>query len=115
MNVKNINPNDLAVTTQYPDRKTEIVEILSSIEAAAAAEYLRQTDKANRKALLDLMDEDVRAEIKLLSSFDEDEIGSRMTTNFISVKAGSGIKEAMTALITVEYCGCGYPYNFEKM
>lgn len=75
------------------------IDILSQIEAAVAAEYLRQTDKTNRKNILDLMDSEVKAEIKLLSSFDEDEIGSRMTTNFISVKAGSSIKEAMTSLV----------------
>ncbi len=76
------------------------IDILSQIEAADAAEYLKQTDKGNRKTILDLMDSEVKAEIKLLSSFDEDEIGNRMTTNFISVKAGSSIKEAMTSLVT---------------
>ena len=75
------------------------VEILSRVEATTAVEYLQQLDKAERNVLIELMDEDVRREISLLSSFDEDEIGSRMTTNYISVHSGVGVREAMHALI----------------
>ena len=37
--------------------------------------------------------------ITLLSSFDEDEIGSKMTTNFISIRADISIRQAMKELI----------------
>lgn len=90
-----------AQSAEYLDelgiRKT--IQVLSCLEAADAVEYLRQIDKARRKTLLELMDDGLRAELMLLSSFDEDEIGSRMSTNFISVNAGSSVKEAMSALI----------------
>ncbi len=75
------------------------VEILSRVEATTAVEYLQQLDKAERNVLIELMDEDVRREISLLSSFDEDEIGSRMTTNYISVRSGVSVREAMHGLI----------------
>ena len=75
------------------------VEILSRVEAATAVEYLQQLEKAERNVLIELMDEDVRREISLLSSFDEDEIGSRMTTNYISVHNGVSVREAMHELI----------------
>ncbi len=75
------------------------IEVLSSIETSLAADYLKQSDKAARQTILDLMDDEIKAEIKMLSSFDEDEIGSRMTTNFIAIRAGSSVKEAMHALI----------------
>ncbi|MGN0775031.1 MAG: magnesium transporter [Candidatus Ventricola sp.] len=75
------------------------VEILSRVEAAAAVEYLAQLEKAERNVLIELMDEDVRREITLLSSFDEDEIGSRMTTNYISIHHGVSVREAMRELI----------------
>ncbi len=88
--------------TEYIDELSirKKVDILSNIETSLASEYLRQTEKTNRKNIIDLMDESVKAEIKLLNSFDEDEIGSKMTTNFISVKANSSIKEAMSALVS---------------
>lgn len=75
------------------------VEILSRVEPGTAVEYLAQLEKAERNVLIELMDEDVRREITLLSSFDEDEIGSRMTTNYISVRSGVSVREAMHGLI----------------
>ena len=75
------------------------VEILSRVEPGTAVEYLAQLEKAERNVLIELMDEDVRREITLLSSFDDDEIGSRMTTNYISVRSGVSVREAMHGLI----------------
>ena len=48
---------------------------------------------------MDLLDEDSRREIHLLSSFDEDEIGSKMSTNYISIHNGSSVRQAMRALV----------------
>lgn len=75
------------------------VEILSRLEAATAAECLQQMDKSDRNMLMELMDEDVKREITLLNSFDEDEIGSWLTTNYISVRAGIGVRQAMRELV----------------
>ena len=75
------------------------VEILSRVEPGTAVEYLAQLEKAERNVLIELMDEDARREITLLSSFDEDEIGSRMTTNYIRVHSGISVREAMHELI----------------
>lgn len=75
------------------------VDVLSRLEAATAAECLHRMEKARRNTLIELMDRDAREEILLLSSFDEDEIGSRMSTNFISIPAGSTVRQAMRALI----------------
>ncbi len=75
------------------------VKILSELEVTTAVEYLQQIEKADRNILMELMDDDVRHKITLLSSFDEDEIGSKMTPNFISVRNGISIREAMRELI----------------
>lgn len=75
------------------------VVILSQLEPAAAADYLQTIEKQERSMLLDLMEEDVRKEIVLLSSFQEDEIGSKMTTNYISVHTDIGIRQAMRELV----------------
>ena len=55
------------------------VEILSQLEVPTVVEYLHQLDKPERNTLIDLMAEDVKREITLLSSFDEDEIGSELS------------------------------------
>lgn len=75
------------------------IAVLSAMEPALAAEYLHPLEKQARKTLLDLMEEDVRKEILLLSSFGEDEIGSRMTTNYICVQTGISVREAMKELV----------------
>lgn len=75
------------------------VEVLSRLEAATAAEYLHQMGKSERSTLIELMDRDAREEILLLSSFDEDEIGSKMSTNYVSIPAGCSVHQAMEALI----------------
>lgn len=75
------------------------VDILSQFEITTAVEYLQRMDKADRNTLIRLMDEDRRREIMLLSSFDEDEIGSRMTTNYISIRSGISVRQAMKELV----------------
>ena len=75
------------------------VAVLSGLEPAVAAEYLHPLEKQERKMLLDLMEEDVRKEIILLSSFGEEEIGSKMTTNYICVQAGISVRQAMKELV----------------
>ena len=75
------------------------VEVLSQFEVTTAVEYLREMEKTDRNTLVDLMDEERRREIKLLSSFDEDEIGSKMTTNYISIYAGIDVRQAMKELV----------------
>lgn len=91
--------------SEEPDRQIgelnvlKRVAVLSAMEPADAAEYLQPLEKRDRNLLLELMEEESRREILLLSSFDEDEIGSKMTTNYISVPAGIGVRQAMKELV----------------
>lgn len=73
--------------------------VLSRFESAEAVETLRQMDKTERASLLELMEPEARSEISLLSSFDEDEVGSRMSTNYIEITAGLSVKGAMASLV----------------
>ncbi len=74
-------------------------EILSELEADTAADYLKQLSKPERKTLIDLMDDDSKRSVLLVASFDDDEIGSKMTTNFIKIQADISVKEAMNELV----------------
>jgi magnesium transporter len=73
--------------------------VLSEMEADAAVEVLREIDKSRRLLLIDLMAEDVKKDISLIASFDEDEIGSRMSTNYILIRENLSVKQAMSSLI----------------
>ena len=74
-------------------------EILSALNSAEAVEYLQTLEKPDRSALLELMDEEARQDVLLLSSFDEDEIGSWMTTEYVSVPVSAGVRQAMKTLV----------------
>lgn len=103
-----LDPQTLADVLAYSENRSEYISelsilprvaVLSALEPAVAAEYLNPLEKQERKMLLDLMKEDIRKEISLLSSFGEDEIGGRMTTNYICVQSGISIRQAMKELI----------------
>lgn len=103
-----LDAESLASILEYSERPEEYigeltirkqVEVLSQLEAATAAEYLHQMGKDERNTLIELMDREVREEILLLSSFDEDEIGSKMSTNYVSIPAGCSVRQAMRELI----------------
>ncbi len=74
-------------------------ELLSHLEAASAARYLEELDASEREALLDLLAEEPRREITLFTSFDRELIGSHMTTNYITIGEGLGVRGAMTELV----------------
>ena len=73
--------------------------ILSELEADTAVEILKELDKDKRALLIELMDETSRKDVDLIASFDEDEIGSRMSTNYIVITAGLTVKQAMSELV----------------
>ena len=73
--------------------------ILSKMETDALAEVLQKLDKAKKKLLIELLDPEVRHDIEMIASFDEDEIGSRMTTNCIIIREDLNVKQAMSSLI----------------
>ena len=73
--------------------------VISGLYTDSAVEILHSVDRERRGLILDLLSEDLRREIQLISSFDEDEIGSRMTTNYIAIREDMTIKRAMSELV----------------
>ncbi|MGN0564166.1 MAG: magnesium transporter [Candidatus Heritagella sp.] len=75
------------------------IEILSRLETPTVVEYLKGIGKKERSSIIALMADDARSEISLLASFDEDEIGSKMTTNYIRITSGISVRQAMRELV----------------
>ncbi len=75
------------------------VAVLGKLEIPAILDYLRQLSKEERGILIELLDDEVRQEVALALTFDEDEIGSRMTTNYVTIHAGVSVREAMRELV----------------
>ena len=68
--------------------------ILSRMETDALADVLNKLEKTKKKILIDLLEPEVRRDVEMIASFDEDEIGSRMTTNFIVITDKLTVKQA---------------------
>lgn len=75
-------------------------DIIESMDADDAVDVLDELDDGKSKEIFQLMNEDAREDVKLIHSYDEDEIGSRMTTNFIEIQRGFTIRQAMRELVT---------------
>ncbi len=74
-------------------------DIISNMEADAVVEVMAEIEKDKRTFLAELLDEDVKRDIALIASFDDDEIGSKMTTNYIVIRNDLTVKQAMHELI----------------
>lgn len=74
-------------------------DVVSNLETDTAAGILHEIEKQKRALIIEAVDPDVRKDIKLIASFDEDEIGSKMTTNCIVIRENLTVKEAMTELV----------------
>lgn len=76
------------------------VEIIENMDSDDAVDILENMDEEIGERLVNLLDEEVSQDIRLIQSYDEDEIGSKMTTNFIAIRKGLSVKEAMKELIS---------------
>lgn len=74
-------------------------QLLQEMEPDTAVDVLRMVEQKKQKVLLDLMEEESRQRLRLLASYEEDRIASRMTTNFVAVSNTCSIKEAMHTVI----------------
>ena len=73
--------------------------IISKLDTDTAVDILKSVAKEKRAFIIDALSDDIRKEIQLIASFDEDEIGSRMTTNYIIIHEDMSVKQAMNELI----------------
>ena len=74
--------------------------VVSNLEADTATYILREIERQKRGLIIDALPMDIRKDIALVASFDEDEIGSRMTTNCIVIRENLTIKQAMDELVS---------------
>ena len=79
---------DEQAATEYLDEMDikKAAAILSAMETDAVVDVLQMMPKEKKNLLIELMDDDARKDMAIIASFDEEEIGSRMTTNCIMIR-----------------------------
>ena len=79
----------------------DAAEIIEQMDADDAAEALEELDEETRSEIFELIeDSEIKEDIELIDSYDDDEFGSRMSTNFIAVRKNQTIKETMKTLVS---------------
>ena len=73
--------------------------IIENMDADDALDLLEDMDVTQRNQLMELMDQDTQEDIRLIASYDDDQVGSIMTNNYIEVRAGLSVKQAMKELV----------------
>lgn len=74
-------------------------KILENMDADDAVDVLEEVDEETQEKIISLMDDESTRDIQLIQSYDDEEIGSKMTTNFVVIKNDLTIKQAMKELI----------------
>ena len=79
----------------------DAAEIIEQMDADDALEALDDLDEETRSEIFDLIeDTEIKEDIELLDSYEDNEFGSRMSTNYIVVKRNLSVKEIMKALVS---------------
>ena len=105
-----LDPDLLAAILEYAEEDEDALylsemdihraaSVVSEMDSDDAVSVLKTLPKERRALVIDLMDSDSKHDIKLMASYDDDEIGSRMTTNSIIIRENLSVKEAMSELV----------------
>ena len=78
----------------------EAAKVLSMMEVDDAVDVLDEVDDATKKQVVDMLPEDAGNDIQMILSYEENEMGSRMTTNYIAIRRGIDIRQAMRELVS---------------
>lgn len=77
----------------------KLAAVINEMDADDAVDLLEDVDDDVKAELRAMLDEDVKTDISLIKSYDEDEIGSLITTNYICIRKGLTIRQAMHELV----------------
>ena len=78
---------------------SHVAKIIEQMDSDDAVDVLEEFDDATREKVKSLLGKEANADIELIQSYEEDEIGSKITTNFIEISKGLTVKQAMSELV----------------
>ena len=77
----------------------QLAAVINEMDSDDAVDLLEDIDDTVKNQLYPILKEDVKADIRLIHSYDEDEIGSLITNNYICISKDLNIRQAMHELI----------------
>lgn len=107
--LKALDKEDLSDVVSYMDDVDEFIEnmdvekvadIVELMDVDDAIDILEDLDEEEQQEILSkIEDKELIDDIKLIQSYDEDEIGNKMTTNYIAIHRNLIVKDAMKIVI----------------
>ncbi len=79
-----------------PDSTAKIISLMDSDDAV---DVLEEMDDSAQEQIVALLDEESSRDVQMLLSYEDDEIGSKMTNNFIMIDNALSIRQAMKELV----------------
>jgi magnesium transporter len=79
--------------------KERAADIIESMDADDAVDILDELNEDTRSQIIELMDNEAVEDINLINSYPDDVVGSKMTTNYITVQKDMTIKQAMKTMV----------------
>lgn len=76
-----------------------IARVVSEMDSDDAVDILKNMEQSTKDEIVKRLDKDAGEDVRMLLSYDEDEIGSRMTTNYICIHEDLNIRQAMSELV----------------
>lgn len=76
-----------------------LAAVINEMDSDDAVDLLEKLDENVKDQLRPILNEDVKADIYLIKSYDEEEVGSLITTNYICIKNTLNIRQAMHELV----------------
>ena len=77
----------------------DAADIIEQMDADDAIDVLEELDEDKREEIVKLMDQEAVEDIKAIAQYDEDELGSKMTNNFITILNTDTVTSAMKKVI----------------
>ena len=88
----------------FEELSTEkLADIIEEMDASDAVDVLDELESDMREQIIELLDEESAKDIELITAYDEDKIGSKMSTNYVAVEQNFSITLRMACFI-LKFC-----------
>ncbi len=74
-------------------------DIIENMDADDAVDVLEEMDRDKAHKFFGLLDEEAKKDIAMIHRYDDDKIGSKMTTNYVAIPKGFTVTQAMKSLV----------------
>lgn len=81
--------------------KEQAADIIELLDSDDAKDVLDELEEESRKEIINLMENESKEDLALIDNYEDDEIGSLMTNNYIDINSNDSVKSAMKKLISL--------------